>query len=738
MPPSEQPAALGFQELVSLLCKEHEKLNARIEDLSNENQTLRAAFTRGFGGPCAVDNDREGFHSSMCIGTRPLLEAAPLDAASPPDRPAPSGDPPCAQDAPDENAQAPARSMASRPSTMSRPSNSSRRPSNASQTGMTGNGRRRLQNSSTSMASADDDRDCLPAAPRTTTASVCAHRFQARAERLSRRGSSMEFATSSMAPIFAWVWVRAQGASSSTLSEKDGGQQFSSEAAYNMMGQGCVINPERSAFLEVWDVVTIIALAFVAIVAPIQVCMFEAKLDPLFAINCCVDMIFVVDLILQFFIMYPKRTNYGYALVHDQHKIITHYLKTWFAIDVISIVPFDLVGMLSESEEMKKMKGIKVIRLLRLLKLLRVLKASRLFRRFEVRMSITYGTFALLKFFCILLLITHWLANLWALTLVLIEEDEGVPRWIDEFDARDRDLAVSTKESPIKLYMTCVYFTSYTITSVGYGDIGPKNIVETVVCTIMIVVSGISWAIVLGQVVGTIANLNKDEQVFRSTMDELNLMMIDRVMPTKLRMRLRSFFLSNKLAQSRARHMQVLDAMSPGLQREVTMQINRRWIQHVSFLEAVLREAEMKGHRSRVHAFIVGISMGLQTTCHAQDDVFEAAQSLCILVRGLVSRNQQLHSAGAVWGVDFVLSNLGLLEPFQCWALTYVEVMTLQRERFFQLVEEHDNTCPGLKRKVRWFVCWLATQRAVLREAKHRRRMARTSGLMHARNSSMS
>jgi len=482
--------------------------------------------------------------------------------------------------------------------------------------------------------------------------------------------------------------------------------------------------------MEYWDTVTVIALAFVAIIAPIQVAMFEAQFDAMFVLNCLVDLLFAVDLVLQFFIMYPQRTNYGYTLVQNPKKIAIHYLKTWFVIDFISVLPFDLVGLLSESDEMKKMKALKVFRLLRLLKLLRVLKASRLFRRFEIRMTITYGTFALIKFFCILLLITHWLANLWALTLMLVEEEDGVPRWIDDFDERDRDLAVSTRESPMKLYMTCLYFTSYTITSVGYGDIGPMNIVETVVCTFMIIVSGISWAVVLGQVCGTIANLNKDEQAFRSTMDELNIMMSDRVMPTKLRLRLRSFFLSNKVAQSRARHMRVINAMSPGLKREVTLQISRRWIQNVSLLESLLHEAELGGHRSKIHAFIVGVAMGLETTCHAQDDVFGPVQSLCILSRGLVSRNQRLHSAGAVFGVDFVLSTLGLLEPCECWALTYAEVMSLQRNRFFQLVEEHDSACPGLKQKVRWFVCWLATQRAILQEAKkrqHRSRMTNRS-----------
>ena len=42
------------------------------------------------------------------------------------------------------------------------------------------------------------------------------------------------------------------------------------------------------------------------------------------------------------------------------------------------------------------------------------------------------------------------------------------------------------------------YFCSYTMTSVGYGDLGPKNIEERTVCTIMILTAGLCWAYVLG------------------------------------------------------------------------------------------------------------------------------------------------------------------------------------------------------------------------------------------------
>uniref|UniRef100_A0A7S2K4A9 Ion transport domain-containing protein n=1 Tax=Zooxanthella nutricula TaxID=1333877 RepID=A0A7S2K4A9_9DINO len=500
-----------------------------------------------------------------------------------------------------------------------------------------------------------------------------------------------------------------------------------------------VINPERSGFLEVWDMVTMIALVFVALVAPIQVAMFEAEFGPLFVVNCLVDLLFLMDLVLQFFIMFPKKTNFGYALEHDHGNIVRHYLKTWFIIDFISLIPFDLVGMLSRSEQMKKMKAVKVIRLLRLLKLVRVLKASRLFRRFELRMSITYGTFALMKFFCILLLITHWLANMWALTLVLVEEEDGFPRWIDDFDALDKNVAVKTRDSPVKIYLTCLYFTAYTITSVGYGDIGPKNIIETVVCTVMLVISGISWAVVLGQVCGTIANLNPDEQAFRAVMDELNFMMSDRVMPPEMRRRLRSFFLSNKLAQRRARHMRVIDAMSPGLQGEVVMELNSVFVQKISLLKAILHESEVSNRGSYYYSFVVSVSMALRTAFHAQGEVFGTCQTLYFLSRGLVSKRKGLYSAGAVWGVDFLLSDLRLLEPFQSLALTYVEVMSLTREAFFELVESYTDRCPGLEQKVRWFCCWLAVQRGISLEAQRRRRLiARSKRIEELRNLSES
>jgi len=208
-------------------------------------------------------------------------------------------------------------------------------------------------------------------------------------------------------------------------------------------------------------------------------------------------------------------------------------------------------------------------------------------------MSITYGNLALLKYFCVLLIIAHWLANLWALSLSL-EEESGKERWVDSFTEREEtnNVVDFTVNTPWKLYLTSLYFTTYTITSVGYGDIGPKNPTETFIAIFMIIVSGVSWGILLGQVCGVVASLVEEEAEFRSMMDGLNSMMHDRSLPKDMRVRLRTFFLASKQAQRRNRQQSIIAAMSPGLQGEVVMMVNQPWMGQVRIIKQMLDQAQ--------------------------------------------------------------------------------------------------------------------------------------------------
>ena len=58
-------------------------------------------------------------------------------------------------------------------------------------------------------------------------------------------------------------------------------------------------------------------------------------------LNFIIDVIFTADLALQFVLMYPTSSAaLGTRWVQDPIEIATHYVRTWFVVDLVSIIPF--------------------------------------------------------------------------------------------------------------------------------------------------------------------------------------------------------------------------------------------------------------------------------------------------------------------------------------------------------------------------------------------------------------
>ena len=133
-----------------------------------------------------------------------------------------------------------------------------------------------------------------------------------------------------------------------------------------------------------WDLVTLLLLLFTAIVTPVEVAFMETVLwSVLFLINRSVDCLFIFDIFLNFFVAIVDPED-GQLVFHHP-TIVKEYLRGWFWIDVISVMPFDLVSLVFASDGVGKLKILRVLRLLRLMKLLRILRAGRIFQRLETQ-----------------------------------------------------------------------------------------------------------------------------------------------------------------------------------------------------------------------------------------------------------------------------------------------------------------------------------------------------------------
>ncbi|CAE7699371.1 KCNH6, partial [Symbiodinium sp. CCMP2592] len=497
-----------------------------------------------------------------------------------------------------------------------------------------------------------------------------------------------------------------------------------------------VINPARCPMGGAWQILVCASLIFVALVTPVQVCLLQVRYNAAFFVSVLVDFIFFIDMMLQFCTAYTRNTPSGVVLEVRLNKIVSRYVKTWFVLDFVTLIPFDVFAP-AETETTSGYSSVKVLRALRLLKLIRLARRSLWMEEQEALRSIPYQQLALGRFLLVLGLMCHWLACLWALTLQLVEDK--YPQWIDDIQESDLEhFGVDTRDSPYRVYVASFFFCAYTVTSVGYGDIAPQNLLERVVGSVVVLISGLAWAYIIGEVGAIVDDLTHESQEFRQRMHRLNTMMGDQGLEPDLQCRLRRYFLQNRHQSVFKERQALMERMSPQLRAEACIAINGVWLQKVPFFKQFISHIKRLEQQDRYtgpeEACVADISKKLQLQAFAQEESFDNMQVLFILSRGMLavfchkshiftddhSRKYGFKAPGEVWGEDFVLSDVSLIRTQTGYALTYCEVLSLTHHDFMQVLQRRRQSCPELWDIVRRYTIWLAARRGIFAEARRR------------------
>jgi hypothetical protein len=204
-----------------------------------------------------------------------------------------------------------------------------------------------------------------------------------------------------------------------------------------------VIDPRTSSFVHVWDSVLFFALVFTAFVTPFDVAFLHPPESlwesPLFIFNRVIDIIFIIDLLLQFVLQYQSKPTITEASrwISDQQKIAMHYLQGWFTLDVVSLLPSiaDFIqkeDCLQESTDKTYLaKSLRIIRTLRLIKVLRLTRAGRIIKRRQSRVHISYSHQVLIRCFAVLTLTIHWFSCVFMLQTRF--SDDQLQTWKGSF-----------------------------------------------------------------------------------------------------------------------------------------------------------------------------------------------------------------------------------------------------------------------------------------------------------------
>lgn len=261
-----------------------------------------------------------------------------------------------------------------------------------------------------------------------------------------------------------------------------------------------VINPHCSAKVYFDLVVGIFALLS-SILIPYRIGFGIPYARGWDAFDIVTEILFLIDLILAFFTAY-EQSDYVLNTVHK--NMTKRYLKTWFLIDFLSTVPFYRLSNTSNSGVLQLLKTLRLGKLIRVLRLFRLARLVKLLRHFRTHSSFLSSDFATLedgvtrvmKLIFFMGFITHLIACCFSWISL---SDHG-PTWSDQIGIEKTEYG--------KKYVAAIYWSYYTMATVGFGDIIPMNDSERFFAMMTMILG----TTILAYTVGTVSSyaFNKD------------------------------------------------------------------------------------------------------------------------------------------------------------------------------------------------------------------------------------
>ncbi|WOL01330.1 potassium channel KOR2-like isoform X2 [Canna indica] len=223
----------------------------------------------------------------------------------------------------------------------------------------------------------------------------------------------------------------------------------------------------------------------------------------------CVQVIFLADVVLQFFVAF--RNLHTYKMVYERRIITMRYLKGSFAIDLLGCFPWDSIY---------KATGSEAIRFLIWLRVFRARKILQFFRNMEKDIRINYLFTRIVKLIMVELYCTHTAACVFYYLATMVPPAQEKYTWIGSLTMGDYQYTNFREIDFWTRYITSLYFCIVTLATVGYGDIHAVNNREMIFIMIYISFTMILGAYLIGNMTALIVKGSKTEQ-FRDKMTDV-------------------------------------------------------------------------------------------------------------------------------------------------------------------------------------------------------------------------
>ncbi|XP_069504986.1 voltage-gated delayed rectifier potassium channel KCNH8 isoform X2 [Ambystoma mexicanum] len=340
-----------------------------------------------------------------------------------------------------------------------------------------------------------------------------------------------------------------------------------------------------STFKAGWDWLILLATFYVAVTVPYNVSFIGnddlSTTRSTTVSDISVEILFIIDIILNFRTTYVSKSG---QVIFEAKSICIHYVTTWFVIDLIAALPFDLLYAFN----------VTVVSLVHLLKTIRLLRLLRLLQKLD-RYS-QHSTIVLTLLMSMFALLAHWMACIWYV-IGKMEMEENNPLtwdigWLHELGKRLESPyhANNTLGGPSlrSAYIASLYFTLSSLTSVGFGNVSANTDSEKIFSICIMLVGALMHALVFGNVTAIIQRMYNRWSLYHTRTKDLKDFIRVHHLPQTLKQRMLEYFQTTWSVNNGIDSNELLKDFPDELRSDITMHLNKEILQ-LSLFECASR-----------------------------------------------------------------------------------------------------------------------------------------------------
>ncbi|XP_064420101.1 potassium voltage-gated channel subfamily H member 8 [Latimeria chalumnae] len=460
-----------------------------------------------------------------------------------------------------------------------------------------------------------------------------------------------------------------------------------------------------------WDWLILLATFYVAVTVPYNVCFnvgrddtYSASRSPPSVSDIFVEILFMLDILLNFRTTYVSKSG---QVVYDARSICVHYATTWFFVDLIAALPFDLLYAFNVNVYF----GVHLLKTVRLLRLLRLLqKLDRYSQYSAVVLTLLMSMFALLA---------HWMGCIWffigqkeidvndpvtweigwlhelgkRLGSPYVPVPAGAPTYVNStMQATSLNTSTRLNSTGVQLlggpsirssYVTSLYFALSSLTSVGFGNVSANTDAEKIfsICTMLI--GALMHAVVFGNVTAIIQRMySRRSQYHTRTKDLKDFIRVHR-MPKQLKQRMLECFQTTWSVNNGIDANELLKDFPDELRADIAMHLNKEILQLPIF------ESASRG-------CLRSLSLNIKTSFCApgeylirQGDALQAIYFVCSGSMEVLKDNTVLAilGKGDLIGSDFLTKDQVIKTNANVKALTYCDLQYINLKGLKEVLE---------------------------------------------------